>query len=182
MNDFQKKYQKEIIPKMMEEFGYDNKLAVPTIEKVSLNVGLSRAEKDQNFIENVTTDLKMITGQSPVTTIARKAISGFKIRQGQKVGLKVTLRGKMMWDFLYRFVSIALPRTKDFQGIERKNFDQQGNLSLGIKEQLIFPEILSDETDTIFSLQVNINTSAHNKKEGIRFLKLMGFPIQQKED
>ncbi|HHX58647.1 MAG TPA: 50S ribosomal protein L5 [Candidatus Moranbacteria bacterium] len=179
MNSFQKKYQEEVVAKMMEELKIDNQMAVPRFEKVALNIGLSRAEKDQNFIENVTKDIRSITGQAPTITKAKKAISGFKIRQGQKVGMRVTLRGKKMWDFLDRFVGVALPRTKDFQGISLSNLDERGNLNLGIKEQLIFPEIRSDETDTIFGLQVNIKTTAESKEEGLKLFKLMGFPIKE---
>lgn len=179
MNSFQKKYQEEVVAKMMEELKIDNQMAVPRFEKVALNIGLSRAEKDQNFIENVTKDIRSITGQAPTITKAKKAISGFKIRQGQKVGMRVTLRGKKMWDFLDRFVGVALPRTKDFQGISLSNLDERGNLNLGIKEQLIFPEIKSDETDTIFGLQVNIKTTAESKEGGLKLFKLMGFPIKE---
>lgn len=179
MNSFHKKYQEEVIAKMMASSKIDNKMAVPRFEKVALNVGLSKAEKDQNFIENVTKDIRDITGQAPTIAKAKKAISGFKIRQGQKVGLRVTLRGRKMWDFLDRFVGVALPRTKDFQGINASNIDEQGNLNIGIKEQLIFPEIKSDETDTIFGLQVNIKTTAKNKKAGLNLFKLMGFPIKE---
>lgn len=179
MNQLKKKYQEEVTPKLMEDFGLSNKLAVPGIEKVSINLGLSRAEKEATFLENVKKDLRMIAGQAPVVTKARKAISGFKIRAGQNVGMMVTLRGEKMWDFLYRLVAVALPRTRDFRGISQKNFDQRGNLSLGIKEQLIFPEIISDETDTIFGFQINITTTAKRKEEGIALLRALGFPIQQ---
>ncbi len=179
MNEFQKKYKEQVVAALMKELKLDNAMAAPNFEKVSINVGLSRAEKDRNFIDNVARDIRAIAGQAPVITQARKAISGFKIRQGQKVGLKVTLRGKKMWDFLERLVGTALPRTKDFQGIDKKNFDGQGNLSLGIKEQLIFPEIKSDETDTIFGLQVNVKTTAKDKEAGIKLCKLMGFPIRE---
>jgi len=179
MNNFQKKFIKEVQPKMMEEFGYQNKMAVPKIDKVTINVGLSAMTKNQNLLSDVTRDLKLISGQAPVVTKAKKAISGFKTRQGQDVGIMITLRGKKMWDFLCRFVSAAIPRTKDFQGIDQKNFDGQGNLSMGIKEQLIFPEIYSDDVDTIFGLQVNITTTGKNKKEGIKLFRLLGFPIKE---
>jgi len=179
MNKFQEKFNKEVQPKMMEEFGYTNKMAVPKIDKVTINAGLSAASKSQTFLEDATRDLRFIAGQAPVITKAKKAISGFKIRQGQDVGIMVTLRGKKMWDFLYRLVAAAIPRTKDFQGIDKKNFDGQGNLSLGIKEQLIFPEIKSDDIDTIFGFQVNVTNTAANKEEGIRLFKLLGFPIKE---
>ena len=162
----------------MKEFGYVNLHAVPGIEKVSINIGLSRAEGDQNFKKDAINDIKAITGQAPVATKAKKAISGFKIREGQDVGLVVTLRNGRMWDFLYKLISSTIPRIKDFQGIDRKNFDRQGNLSLGIKEQLIFPEISPDDVSTIMGLQVNIATTSNNKDEGIRLFKLLGFPIK----
>ncbi len=178
MNNFQKKYNKQVRAKMMEEFGYKNVMAVPRIEKVAINVGLSRAEKNAQFIEDAQRDLKLITGQAPVKTKAKKAISGFKIRQGQNIGMVVTLRGKKMWDFLYRLVGASIPRTRDFQGIEKKSIDGQGNLGIGIKEHLIFPEISSDDIDTIFGMQVNVTTSAKTKEEGEKLLKLLGFPIK----
>ncbi len=180
MNDLQKKYIKEVKPQMMKEFGYGNLMVVPTVEKISVNVGLSRAINDQNFTKDVTNDLRAITGQAPVASKAKKAISGFKTRQGQDVGLMVTLRNDRMWDFLYKLISATIPRIKDFQGIDQKSFDKQGNLSIGIKEQLIFPEISPDDITTIMGLQVNITTTADNKKEGMKMLKLLGFPIKGK--
>ena len=180
MNDLQKKYIKEVKPQMMKEFGYGNPMVVPEIKKVSVNIGLSRAANDQNFTKDVMKDLKAITGQMPVASKAKKAISGFKIRQGQDIGLMVTLRNGRMWDFVYKFISATIPRIKDFQGIDQKSFDKQGNLSVGIKEQLIFPEISPDDITTIMGLQVNIATTSSNKKEGMRMFKLLGFPIKEK--
>lgn len=164
---------------MKQYFDYKGSMAVPKIEKVSINVGLSRAAKDPNFIGDVEADLKQITGQVPVKTKSRQAISGFKIRQGQVVGMAVTLRGKRMWDFIEKLVSAAIPRIRDFQGIEKKNFDGQGNFGYAIKEQLVFPEISHDEVKTIFGLQVNVKTTAKTKEEGIKLLKQLGFPIKE---
>ncbi len=179
MNVLEEKFNKEVVVQMMEEFGYGNKMAVPKIIKVSINVGLSRAGGNKDFIEEVRNDLRLVTGQAPVATKARKAISGFKIREGQEVGMSVTLRGKRMWDFLYRLVGATIPRTRDFRGLDQKKFDKQGNFSFGIKEQLIFPEISQDNIKTIFGLQVNVTTTAKNKEEGIKLLKLTGFPIKE---
>lgn len=179
-NVLEEKYIKEVIPALMKEFGYDNIMAVPKITKVSINVGLSKAVNNPNFKEDVVRDLRLITGQQPILTKARKAIAGFKIREGQEIGANVTLRGKRMWDFIEKFVAVTIPRMKDFQGIERKNFDNQGNLNYGIKEQLTFPEISTDDITTIFGLQVNVTSSANGRDEGIALFKLLGFPIQEK--
>lgn len=178
MNALERQYKEVVIRRMMDEFGYENPMAVPGIEKISINVGLSRAQKNAEFINDVTNDIKMITGQAPVFTKARKAIAGFKVREGQNIGLIVTLRGKRMWDFVHKFIGATIPRTKDFQGIPSSSFDQQGNLSIGIKEHLIFPEISSDDVSTIFELQVNITTSADSKEKGVSLLKHLGFPIK----
>ena len=179
MNSFKKKYDEVVAPKLAKEFGHKNVMAIPKINKVSVNVGLSRASKDPNFANDVKEDLKIILGQAPQVTKARKAISGFKIRQNQEVGMMVTLRGRRMWDFIERMVSVAIPRIRDFQGIDKKNFDRQGNLNYAIKEQLVFPEISHDDIKTIFGLQVNVNTTAKTKEEGIRLLQLLGFPIKE---
>lgn len=178
MNAFEKQYKEVVVRQMMDEFGYGNPMAVPGIEKISINVGLSRAQKNSEFINDVTNDVKMITGQAPVFTKARKAIAGFKIREGQNIGMIVTLRSKRMWDFAYKLIGATIPRTKDFRGISSSSFDQQGNLSIGIKEQLIFPEISSDDVNTIFELQVNITTSAGSKEKGVSLLKYLGFPVK----
>lgn len=179
MNSLQQKYNKQVAPQLAKEFGYKNVMAIPKISKVSVNVGLSRASKDQNFTADVVADIKQILGQAPQKTTAKKAIAGFKIRQNQEVGVAATLRGRRMWDFLERLISAALPRIRDFQGIDQKNFDKQGNLNYAIREQLVFPEISNDDIRTIFGFQVNVNTTAKTKEEGIRLLKLLGFPIKE---
>ena len=172
------KYRKVVIPLMMEKFGYRNVMAVPKIEKVAVNIGAGRIGTDKNFKERVERDIALITGQKPAERAARKSISGFKIRQGMVVGLVSTLRGKRMYDFLDRLIAIALPRSRDFRGIEIKSFDQKGSLNIGIKEQIIFPEVEYESSKDIFSFQVTVATTAKTKEEGIELLKLMGFPIK----
>lgn len=179
MNQLQEKFNKKIVPQMVKEFGYKGAMAVPRPKKVSVNVGISKSRTDANFADQVANDLKIITGQQPVKTKAKKAVSGFKIRQGQEVGVAVTLRGKRMWDFIEKLISASIPRIRDFQGIEEKNFDQQGNLNYAIKEQIVFPEISHDDIQAIFGLQINVNTTARNKEEGVRLLKLLGFPVKK---
>ena len=178
MNNLQKKFKKEVALEMKKKFGYKSIMAVPHLEKVSINVGLSKAVTNPDFAEDVIKDIRQITGQMPVKTKARQAIAGFKIREGQTVGVSVTLRGKRMWDFVERLVGATIPRIRDFQGIEKKNFDNQGNLNFPIREQLVFPEISNDDVQTIFGLQVNVKNTAKNKEEGTALLKLLGFPIK----
>ena len=156
-------------------------MAIPKLKKVSINVGISRSASSPDFTGQVMADLKMISGQQPIITKAKKAISGFKIRQGQEVGVAVTLRGKRMWDFVEKFVHSSIPRIRDFRGIEERNFDNQGNFNYAIKEQVIFPEILHDNVQAVFGLQVNINTSAKDKISGIKLLRALGFPIKKEE-
>jgi large subunit ribosomal protein L5 len=179
MDDLKQKYIEEVIPKMKEKFDYKNNLAVPRIEKTVVNVGTGSILKDEKSQDFISRDLALITGQKPISTLAKKAISGFKIRQGMIVGLKVTLRGKRMFDFLSRLINIALPRTRDFRGLPRKSMDQGGNLSIGIKEHIIFPEILPEEVKKIFGLEITVVTNAKKKEEAIELFKLMGFPIQK---
>ncbi len=181
MNNLEKKYKKEIVPQLMKEFGYSNSWAVPKLEKVCLNTRISQDNKNPNYTEEVAGDFKAITGQAPVLTKAKKAISGFKIRQNQQVGAAVTLRGGRMWDFIERLISAALPRIRDFQGIDLKNFDGQGNLNYPIKEQLVFPEISHDDVKTIFGMQVNIRIISQKKEESIELLKLLGFPLKRED-
>ncbi len=182
MNKLEEKFNQEVLPQLMKEFGYKNQMEAPGIDKVSINVGLSRAVRgEQNFTQDVVHDLKLITGQAPVITQAKKAIAGFKIRAGQEVGALVTLRGTRKWDFVYRLLSVTIPRIRDFQGIKPSNFDGQGNLSLGIKEQLFFLEISPDEVNSIFSLQVNLATGTKTKEEGVRMFQLLGFPFEKVE-
>lgn len=172
------KYKKEVIPAMMKKFGYENKLAVPQIKQAVLNVGIGRFLDKKEVVEKIAQDLAIIAGQKPVFTQAKKAISGFKIRAGQKVGLRVTLRGQRMWDFLERLVFLALPRTRDFHGLAPKTVDQQGNLTIGIKEHIVFPEASSENIKQIFGLEVCISTNAKNQEQGLALFRCLGFPIK----
>lgn len=178
----QKKYQKEVIPAMKEKFGYKNDLAVPRIKGTIVNVGIgSSALKDEKTQEIISKDLTLITGQKPVPTLARKAIAGFKTREGMIVGLKITLRGKRMFEFLSRLINIALPRTRDFRGLSPKSIDQGGNLTIGIKEHIIFPETLGEDIKRIFGLEVTVVSNAKTRKEALELFKLLGFPIKKEE-
>ncbi|MBI2068944.1 MAG: 50S ribosomal protein L5 [Candidatus Yanofskybacteria bacterium] len=172
------KYRKEAIPAMQKEFNIANVMAVPKVEKVVVNIGIGRVAKDEKITEKIAKDLTVISGQKPVFRKAKKSISGFKSREGMKVGVSVTLRGKRMYDFMDRLISIALPRSKDFRGIETGNFDKNGNLNLGIKESSIFPEITYETLKDIFSLEVTVVTTAKDRQRGIALLRLMGFPIK----
>lgn len=171
------KYLKEVIPAMKEKFNYRNDMAVPKILKMTLNSGVGKFKQDQKMIDEIAKDLTQIAGQKAVFTKAKKAIASFKTRQGQVIGVKVTLRGCRMYDFLDRLISLALPRTRDFRGISLKAVDSNGNLSIGIKEQIIFPEISHENVKAIFGFEVCITSSAANMIEGIELFKLLGFPI-----
>ncbi len=174
------KYRKEVIPAMREKFGYESVMAVPKIEKVVVNAGFGRkaVAKETAAIEKIEKDLAKLTGQKPAVRKAKKSISGFKVRQGMAIGAMVTLRGKRMYDFIDRLVSIALPRSRDFHGLDPKSFDKEGSLSVGIKEHSIFPEIAYESLKDIFGLEISVVTTAKSKEEGAELLKLMGFPIR----
>lgn len=172
------KYTKEVVKAMKGKFGYGNDLAVPRILKVVVNAGIGKISKESEKIEEIINSIAEITGQKPVKTKAHKAISGFKIRQGLEIGVKVTLCGTRMWQFLERLVNIALPRTRDFQGLEEKSVDKRGNLNIGIKEHTIFPEIAAEKVKNIFGFQITVATNAKNHKEGIELFKALGFPIK----
>lgn len=173
------KYQKEIIPQLQQEFGYKSKLAVPRVSRVTVNVGVGRVNKDKAFMDNVEHTLLKIAGQKPIKTRARKSIASFKVREGAVVGMVVTLRGKRMYDFLEKLVNVTLPRVRDFRGLSLKSFDRQGNYSIGLKENIAFPEIHADEIEKIHGLEVCISTTASNKAEGEKLLRLMGFPLKK---
>jgi len=181
----QEKYKNEVIPVMQEKFGYRNKMAVPKIEKVVINTGFGRlingksSDEQKKIYNAILEDLALIAGQKPVLTKAKKSIAGFKIRKGMEIGAMVTLRRKKMYDFIERLINIALPRSRDFKGISTKSFDKKGNLTLGIKEHIIFPEISPEAAKIIFGFQVIITTNAKNREEGIALLKAMGFPIKE---
>lgn len=172
------KYRKEVIPAMQKKFGIDNVMSVPKVDKVVINVGIGKVTKDDKFIEKVVRDLGLLSGQKPVSRKARKSIAGFKVREGMDIGMVVTLRGRRMYDFMDRLTNIALPRSKDFRGIDPKNFDSSGSLNLGIREHSIFPEIHYESLKDIFSMQVTVVTTSKKREQGIELLKLMGFPIK----
>jgi large subunit ribosomal protein L5 len=178
MATIQEKYNKEAVPKMKEKFGLTNDLEVPRIEKVVMNIGVGKFIKDSNQIKDIRESLAVITGQKPLDTKSRKSIAGFKIREGLEVGMKITLRGRRKWDFIERLVSASIPRIRDFRGIKESSVDKSGNLNIGIKEHLIFPEILPEHVKNIFSLQVTIVTDAHDRERGLALFRMLGFPIE----
>ena len=178
MTSIREHYQKKTIPELTKEFGYSNALAVPKIQKVTVNTGVGRI-RDEKQLESIQKYLTMITGQKPVPRKAKKAIAAFKTRIGMVVGYSVTLRGKRMYDFLDRLVGAALPRTRDFQGIPVGAFDRGGNLTIGIKEHIVFPEMTGEDVRFIFGLEVTVVTTAKSKGEGEALLRSLGFPIQK---
>lgn len=181
VNNLKQKYVEEVVPALQKELGLENPIAVPRIDKVIVNAGVGEHSKDDKFIQKVVDDITKITSQKPVKTLARKAISGFKIREGDVVGVKVTLRGDRMYDFLHKLIDTALPRVRDFRGISTKAFDGQGNYSIGIKDHTVFPEISADTIDYTFPLQIVISTTAQNQEEGYKLLKSLGFPFKKEE-
>lgn len=176
---FKDYYKNQVLPKLKERFGYKNDLAAPMITQVVLNVGLGSGLKDARFLETTEATLRRISGQQPVKTKARKSIASFKIREGNIVGMKVTLRGTRMWDFLQKLIDISFPRVRDFRGLSPDAFDGRGNYSLGFKEHTAFPEIRSDEIEVIHGLQVTISTTAQTDEEGRVLLKELGFPFKE---
>ncbi|MBI4709125.1 MAG: 50S ribosomal protein L5 [Candidatus Portnoybacteria bacterium] len=178
MKSLQEKYKKEVIPAMKEKFGYGNILAVPHFEKVTVNIGIGKFSGDEKALEEIIRDLTMIVGQKPVFTKAKKAIAAFKTRQGMKVGLVATLRKQKMFDFLERLVSLASPRSRDFRGLNQKSVDQNGNLTIGLKEHIIFPEISHENIHHIFGLEITVKTTAKTQEEGMELFRMTGFPIK----
>ncbi|MCB0081318.1 MAG: 50S ribosomal protein L5 [Caldilineaceae bacterium] len=172
-------YQEELVPALMKEFGYSNIMQVPRISKISVNIGLGEALQNSKAIESASQDLAIITGQRPVVTKARKSIAVYKLREGMPIGVMVTLRGRRMWDFLDRLINVVLPRQRDFQGISPDSFDGRGNYSIGLREQLVFPEIDYDNVDKIRGLELTIVTTAHTDEEARRMLALMHMPFRR---
>lgn len=171
-------YNKKVIPALMEQFGYANRMAVPKLRLVSVNVGMTANQlKEPKFAETVASTLTRITGQKPVETLAKKSISSFKIRAGMAIGMKVTLRGDRMWHFLEKLIHVTMPRIRDFRGISPKLVDKQGNLSIGFKEYIAFPEIGTDEIERLHGLQVTVSSTAGTRDEGLALFKLLGFPF-----
>ena len=174
-------YKKEIVPKLKTKFGYKSVMQVPHIEKITINMGVGEAAADKKILTNAIGDLEKITGQKVVPTLARKSIAGFKIRAGWPIGCKVTLRKDKMYEFLDRLVTIALPRVRDFRGVSARSFDGRGNYSLGLKEQIVFPEIEYDKVDAIRGMDITITTSAKTNKEAFALLQAFNFPFREKE-
>ena len=171
------KYLNEVVPALQEQFKYTNVMAIPKLDKVVINIGLGEVTQNPKALDAAINDLTLITGQKPVVTKAKKSIAGFKLREGMPVGVKVTLRGDRMYEFVDRLVSVALPRVRDFRGVSPKSFDGRGNYSLGLKEQLIFPEIEYDKIDKIRGMDIIFVTTAKTDEEGRELLTLMGAPF-----
>jgi large subunit ribosomal protein L5 len=171
-------YKNEIAAKLREELGLENVMQVPRITKVTLNMGVGGAAADKKLIDGAVADMQLISGQKPIVTVARKSIAGFKIREGWPIGCKVTLRGDMMYEFLERLISITIPRIRDFRGFSAKAFDGRGNYSMGIKEQIVFPEIDYDKIDKLRGLDITITTTAANDDQGRALLRAFGFPFK----
>ncbi len=175
------KYQKEIVPKLKEQFAYKSIMQVPRLEKIVINMGVGQAASDAKILEEAVRDLETITGQKASIRTAKKAISNFKLREGMKIGAKVTLRKEMMYEFLDRFISLALPRVRDFRGVPDKSFDGRGNYTLGLKEQIIFPEINVDKVTKILGMDITFVTTAKTDKEAFELLTAFGMPFRKKE-
>ncbi|MDI6717517.1 MAG: 50S ribosomal protein L5 [Patescibacteria group bacterium] len=177
------KYNKEIIPQMKKEFGFKNNLAVPKLEKIVLNVGAGRMSQQPNFQDKLLPELEkeiaLISGQKPKLTMSKKSISGFKVRQGQIIGLKTTIRGNRMYDFLDKIIKIVFPRVKDFKGIDLKNIDKTGNLSVGFKENMVFSEINPESSKVDFGLEITIVVNTVNRNEAIELYRLLGMPLKK---
>ena len=176
-NNLKEKYQEKIGPKLAKELGLANVLAAPKIKKIVINIGLSEGMEDKKVFEAASNDLAVITGQKPKVTKARQSIAGFKLREGQPIGLMVTLRGQRMYDFFEKLVTIVLPRLRDFRGVSLKSFDGQGNYSLGIPEQIVFPEVDYAKVDKVRGLEITIVTNAQTDEKAKRLLELLGMPF-----
>jgi large subunit ribosomal protein L5 len=171
-------YKKEVFNELQKQFGYKSSMEVPKVIKVTLNMGVGDAIGDKKLIENAVGDMQLISGQKPVVTLARKSIAGFKVRDGYPIGCKVTLRNERMWEFMDRLIDVAIPRVRDFRGLNGKSFDGRGNYSMGVKEQIIFPEIDYDKVDKIRGLDITITTTAKTNEEGRALLKALNFPFK----
>ncbi|MFC3912632.1 50S ribosomal protein L5 [Pseudaeromonas sharmana] len=172
-------YKQKVAKELMTQFGYKTVMQVPRIEKITLNMGVGEALADKKILENAVADLAAISGQKPLVTKARKSVAGFKIREGYPIGCKVTLRGERMWEFLERLICIAMPRIRDFRGVSAKSFDGRGNYSMGVREQIIFPEIDYDKVDKVRGLDITITTSAKSDEEGRALLAAFSFPFRK---
>ncbi|MCE2490347.1 MAG: 50S ribosomal protein L5 [Anaerolineae bacterium] len=173
------RYREEAVPQLVEAFRYGNRMQVPAIQKVVVNIGVGEALDNPRALEGAIEDVRTITGQQPVVTRARRSIANFKLREGRSIGVKVTLRGERMWGFLDRFINVALPRVRDFRGVSPDSFDGRGNYTIGLREQLIFPEIHYDRIDKVRGMEITIVTTARTDEEGRRLLRLLGMPFQE---
>ncbi|KZX66096.1 MULTISPECIES: 50S ribosomal protein L5 [Alcanivorax] len=178
MSDLKKIYQDEIVPKLKDELGLGNIMEVPKITKITLNMGVGEASQDRKAMDGALADMTAISGQKPLVTNARKSVAGFKIREGWPIGCKVTLRGERMYEFLERLVSIAIPRIRDFRGLNPKSFDGRGNYSMGLREQIVFPEIDFDKVDKLRGLDITITTTAKNDDQARALLRAFNFPLK----
>jgi len=176
----QQRYQEQVVPALMKEFNFENVMQVPRIQKIVINIGLGEAMDNPKALDAAVNDLRTITGQQPVITKARKSIAAFKLREGRAIGVKVTLRGQRMWSLLDRLINLALPRIRDFRGVSPDTFDGRGNYTIGLREQLVFPEIQYDKIDKVRGMEITIVTTARNDEEGRRLLKLLGMPFREK--
>ncbi len=178
MSRMKERYDKEVAPALKKEFGYANVMAVPKIEKIVVNMGLGEATQNAKIVDTGTDEVARITGQKPVATRAKKSIAQFKVRQGMPIGAMVTLRGERMWDFLDRLISVALPRVRDFRGVSAKGFDGRGNYTLGLKDQLLFPEIDYMKVDKARGMNISVVTTAKSDEESRKLLQLLGMPFR----
>jgi len=181
MPRLKEQYRNEVVPAMMETFEYSNRFQTPAIEKIVVNVGAGEALQNAKALDAIVEDLRTITGQQPIITRARKSIATFKLREGRQIGVKVTLRGDRMWYFMDRLLNVALPRRRDFRGVSPNSFDGRGNYTMGLREQLVFPEIRYDQIDKVRGMEISIITTAQTDEEGRRLLALLGMPFARTE-
>ena len=177
MFEVKEKYTNEVKPKLVEEFDIKNPMLIPALEKIVVSAGVGEGMKDKKFLQSVADTLTIITGQKAVITPAKKSVAGFKVREGMPVGVKVTLRGKYMWNFLQKLISVALPRVRDFKGVNRNGFDGRGNFNFGLNEQLVFTEVNYDSIIKVHGMNINISTTTEDDKQALRMLELIGFPF-----
>ena len=178
-NRLRERYRTEVVPALMEEFGYSSVMQVPRLTKLVVNIGVGEALDNAKALDGAVEDLRLITGQQPVITHARRSIASFKLREGRAIGVKVDVRGERMWSLLDRLMNVALPRTRDFSGVSPDAFDGRGNYTLGLREQLLFPEIAYDKIDKMRGLEITVVTTARTDEEGRRLLKLLGMPFRE---
>jgi len=180
MSRLQQYYRETVVPELMKQLGVENHMAVPKITKITINMGVGEATTDKKIMDKAVAELAQITGQQPIVTHARKSVASFKIRDGWPIGCKVTLRRERMYEFLDRLVNVAIPRVRDFRGLNRKSFDGRGNYSMGVKEQIVFPEIEFDQVDAIRGMDITITTTARNDEEGLALLQAFSFPFKDR--